>query len=56
MWKRPVLVRGPLGIVSWTEVTFFVMFIALLVWSLATYLRNSFLNIEQMGSTDGEKV
>ncbi|KAI6707695.1 hypothetical protein NL676_010657 [Syzygium grande] len=56
MWKRPVLVRGPLGIVSWIEVAFFVMFIALLVWSFATYLRNSFLNIERTGPTDGDKV
>ncbi|XP_030468309.2 ferric reduction oxidase 2 [Syzygium oleosum] len=56
MWKRPVLVRGPLGIVSWIEVAFFVMFMALLVWSFATYLRNSFLNIDRTGPTDGDKV
>ncbi|XP_030515421.1 ferric reduction oxidase 2 [Rhodamnia argentea] len=56
MWKRPALVSGPLGIVSWIELAFFLMFIALLVWSFATYLRNGFLNIERMGPMHGDKV
>ncbi|KAK3428610.1 hypothetical protein EUGRSUZ_E00107 [Eucalyptus grandis] len=56
MWKRPVLVSGPLGIVSWTELAFFVMFIALLVWSFATDLRISFLDIERTGPMDGDKM
>ncbi|KAI3441773.1 FAD-binding FR-type domain-containing protein [Psidium guajava] len=56
MPKRPALVSGPLGIVSWIELAFFVMFIALLVWSLATYLRSSFLDIERMGPINGDKV
>ncbi|KAF6157668.1 hypothetical protein GIB67_037241 [Kingdonia uniflora] len=38
-WKLPVLVRGPLGIVSGTELVFIVMFVALFIWCLATYLR-----------------
>lgn len=55
-WKRPVLVSGPLGIVSWTELAFLVMFVALLIWSFATYLRNSFLNIDRQGPMHGDKV
>ncbi|XP_058743967.1 ferric reduction oxidase 2-like [Vicia villosa] len=45
IWKRPLLVKGPLGIVSITEITFLLMFIALLVWTLATYLHNDFVAI-----------
>ncbi|KAI4328822.1 hypothetical protein L6164_021148 [Bauhinia variegata] len=40
LWKKPMLVRGPLGIVSGTELAFLIMFIALLVWSFSTYLPN----------------
>ncbi|KAF8033284.1 hypothetical protein BT93_D2016 [Corymbia citriodora subsp. variegata] len=54
-WRRPALVRGPLGIVSWTEVAFLTMFVALLVWSFATYLRNSFRSIDRMGTRHGDK-
>ncbi|KAE8647960.1 hypothetical protein Csa_000692 [Cucumis sativus] len=43
MWKQPAIVKGPLGIVSWTELTLLTMFIILLVWSFATYLHNSFI-------------
>ncbi|KAL5062316.1 hypothetical protein RYX36_024053, partial [Vicia faba] len=45
IWKRPMLVKGPLGIVSMTEIAFLLMFIALLVWTLATYLHNDFVAI-----------
>ncbi|KAE9610207.1 hypothetical protein Lal_00006854 [Lupinus albus] len=45
IWKRPVLVRGLLGIVSGTELAFLFMFIALLVWSFSTYLHNDFATI-----------
>ncbi|XP_057454671.1 ferric reduction oxidase 2-like isoform X2 [Lotus japonicus] len=57
IWKRPVLVKGPLGIVSSTELAFLLMFIALLVWSFATYLHNGFAKITQKSAAaDGEKV
>ncbi|KAE9595483.1 putative ferric-chelate reductase (NADH) [Lupinus albus] len=42
IFNRPILVKGPLGIVSGTELAFFLMFIALLIWSFATYLHNGF--------------
>ncbi|GAV90173.1 Ferric_reduct domain-containing protein/FAD_binding_8 domain-containing protein/NAD_binding_6 domain-containing protein [Cephalotus follicularis] len=42
LWKRPMLVKGPLGIVSGIELTLLVMFMALLVWSFSTYLHNIF--------------
>ncbi|XP_078163422.1 ferric reduction oxidase 2-like [Carex rostrata] len=45
-WKRPVLVRGPLGVVSGIELTFSLMFLALLVWCFTTYLKVSFANLK----------
>lgn len=44
-WKKPMLVKGPLGIVSGIELSFFFMFMALLIWSLSTYLKNSFATL-----------
>nr|CAD1844603.1 unnamed protein product [Ananas comosus var. bracteatus] len=44
-WKRPVLVKGPLGIVSGIELAFIVMFLALLIWCFATYLKGSFARL-----------
>ncbi|WCJ22771.1 ferric reduction oxidase 2 [Euphorbia peplus] len=41
-WKKPMLVKGPLGIVSTIELACFVMFIGLLVWYLSAYLYNNF--------------
>ncbi|AEE27308.1 Riboflavin synthase-like beta-barrel [Arabidopsis thaliana x Arabidopsis arenosa] len=43
--RKPMLVKGPLGIVSVTEITFLAMFVALLLWCFITYLRNSFATI-----------
>ncbi|KFK42543.1 hypothetical protein AALP_AA1G008100 [Arabis alpina] len=43
--RRPMLVKGPLGIVSVTEIMFLAMFVALLLWSFITYLRNNFATI-----------
>ncbi|CAA7017342.1 unnamed protein product [Microthlaspi erraticum] len=40
--KRPMLVKGPLGIVSATELIFLAMFVALLLWNFFIYLRNAF--------------
>ncbi|GAV92529.1 Ferric_reduct domain-containing protein/FAD_binding_8 domain-containing protein/NAD_binding_6 domain-containing protein, partial [Cephalotus follicularis] len=42
LWKRPMLIKGPLGIVSVTELAFLIMFMALLIWSFAVYLHNGF--------------
>ncbi|KAI4355112.1 hypothetical protein L6164_003916 [Bauhinia variegata] len=57
IWKRPMLVKGPLGIVSGTELAFFIMFIALLVWSFSVYLHDSFIKITpKVAAEDGEKV
>ncbi|EYU32156.1 hypothetical protein ABFS82_02G166300 [Erythranthe guttata] len=44
MWKRPMIIKG-LGVVTRIEVAFFIMFIALLVWSFATYMRINFATI-----------
>ncbi|CAF2117061.1 ferric reduction oxidase 2-like [Brassica napus] len=43
--RKPMLVKGPLGIVSATEIMFLAMFVALLLWSFITYLRNNFATI-----------
>ncbi|CAN8295977.1 unnamed protein product [Cochlearia groenlandica] len=43
--RKPMVVKGPLGIVSVTEFMFLAMFVALLLWSLTTYLRNNFATI-----------
>ncbi|EYU34160.1 hypothetical protein MIMGU_mgv1a023886mg [Erythranthe guttata] len=54
--KRPMIIKG-LGIVSWIEIAFFIMFIALLTWNFATYLRNSFATItSKSAAKKGEQV
>ncbi|OAY49124.1 hypothetical protein MANES_05G031600v8 [Manihot esculenta] len=56
-WKKPMLVKGPLGIVSGIELAFLIMFVALLVWSLSTYLHDSFSTITpQSAAGSGETV
>ncbi|XP_062074980.1 ferric reduction oxidase 2-like [Humulus lupulus] len=55
-WMRPVLMKGPLGIVSWMELYFLAMFIALLVWSLCSYLHGMFTNINQQAAQMSESV
>ncbi|KAJ0974443.1 hypothetical protein J5N97_016408 [Dioscorea zingiberensis] len=56
-WKRPVLLKGPLGIVSAIELTFSLMFLALLVWCFSTYLVTSFGRITPMSAKqDGEQL
>ncbi|KAI9181616.1 hypothetical protein LWI28_016752 [Acer negundo] len=55
--KKPMVVKGPLGIVSSIELGFFSMFIALLVWSLSIYIHNSFATITpKSAAADGEQV
>ncbi|XP_074375515.1 ferric reduction oxidase 4-like [Apium graveolens] len=52
--KRPVLVMAPIGIVSMTELIFALMFVVLLIWSLANYLYTSFGHLHMSGA--GVKV
>ncbi|KAI7758408.1 hypothetical protein M8C21_013096 [Ambrosia artemisiifolia] len=55
-WRRPMIIKG-LGIVSIIELAFFVMFIALIVWSFTTYLHVSFSRItHQSAAKKGEEV
>ncbi|KAK7374309.1 hypothetical protein VNO80_07737 [Phaseolus coccineus] len=57
IWKRLVLVRGPLGIVSGTELAFLFMFIVLLLWSFSIYLHNGFAKITHKSAAEhGVKV
>ncbi|KAL8062754.1 hypothetical protein ABFX02_02G167900 [Erythranthe guttata] len=51
-----MIIKG-LGIVSRIEIAFFIMFIALLIWSFATYLHNSFATITpKSAAKKGEEV
>lgn len=54
--KSPALTKGPLGILSYTELFFFVMFIAHLVWSFSSYLKSGVLKITQESLNEGEKL
>uniref|UniRef100_A0A7N0UDE8 FAD-binding FR-type domain-containing protein n=1 Tax=Kalanchoe fedtschenkoi TaxID=63787 RepID=A0A7N0UDE8_KALFE len=40
-WRKPCLVKGPLGIVSRTELALFTMFIILLLWSFSNYIHRA---------------
>ncbi|XP_006306803.2 ferric reduction oxidase 3, mitochondrial isoform X1 [Capsella rubella] len=54
--KRPMLVKG-LGIVTVTEVMFLMMFLALLLWSLANYFYRTFTTITpQSVPIDGDNL
>ncbi|KAL2550505.1 Ferric reduction oxidase 2 [Forsythia ovata] len=56
-WRQPVIVKGPLGIVSWIELSFLVMFLALLVWSFSAYVHGMFKNITRRSAVNmGEFV
>ncbi|CAI9762434.1 unnamed protein product [Fraxinus pennsylvanica] len=56
-WRRPALVKGPLGIVSWIELSFLAMFLALLVWSFSAYVHGMFKNITRQSAVNmGEFV
>ncbi|CAK7348844.1 unnamed protein product [Dovyalis caffra] len=50
--KKPMLVKGPLGIVSVTELAFLIMFAALLLWSFSVYLRNGFATIDPTSAAE----
>ncbi|KAJ8752937.1 hypothetical protein K2173_008672 [Erythroxylum novogranatense] len=55
-WKRTAVVKGPLGIVSWIELTFLGMFVGLLVWTLASYLHGMFETSVQEAELKGLQV
>ncbi|KAM0834930.1 hypothetical protein ACQ4PT_063265 [Festuca glaucescens] len=44
-WRRPVLVRGPLGIVTPMELAFLLMLLVLLVWFYCAYVTTEFAKI-----------
>lgn len=54
-WRRPIIIKG-LGIVSWIELSFFVMFIALLVWHFSVFLHSFFGEIFIFKPQIGEQV
>uniref|UniRef100_A0A453CKT2 FAD-binding FR-type domain-containing protein n=2 Tax=Aegilops tauschii subsp. strangulata TaxID=200361 RepID=A0A453CKT2_AEGTS len=52
-WRRPVLVRGPLGIVTGIELAILLMFMALLVWFYYAYITVEF---SKLRVKPGEKL
>ncbi|XP_068649136.1 LOW QUALITY PROTEIN: ferric reduction oxidase 2-like [Aristolochia californica] len=57
VWRRPVLVKGPLGIVSGIELTLLAMFVALLIWAFTSFLQTSFAKINAKSAHQlGDKV
>lgn len=52
-WRRPVLVRGPLGIVTGIELAVLLMFMALLVWFYYAYITVEF---SKLRVKPGEKL
>lgn len=55
-WKRPLLVNGPLGIVSVTEFFFIITFVLLLIWSFCSYLRGMFASVALDAAKQREQV
>ena len=56
-WKKPVIVKGPLGIFMAMELAFCLMFLAMIVWALSMYLKNSFARItKESAEVEGLKV
>ncbi|PWA58022.1 cytochrome b245, heavy chain [Artemisia annua] len=57
LWGKPAIARGPLGIITWTELLFLLMFVGLLAWSTSAYIHNMFATITtQSASRIEEKV
>lgn len=55
--RRPMLVKGPLGIVTVTELMFLTMFMALLLWSLTNYFYFTFVTVTpQSAAIHGDKL
>lgn len=52
VWKQPMLEHGPLGIVTWIELSFLSLFFVLLVWSVAGYLHGMFANITNQSAAE----
>ncbi|KAH7664444.1 Ferric-chelate reductase (NADH) protein [Dioscorea alata] len=56
-WKRPVLVKAPLGIISLMELAFCLMFLAFLIWFFTAAVHNSFSTItKESAEKDGKQV
>ncbi|KAK8916359.1 Ferric reduction oxidase 2 [Platanthera zijinensis] len=56
-WKRPVIVKGPLGVLSAMELMFCFQFLALIVWSFSMFLSNDFSKLTSKSAADyGEKL
>lgn len=54
--RRPMIVKG-LGVVNGVELSFFIMFIALLIWSFSAYVEISFAKITaKSAAKSGEQV
>ncbi|WCJ36698.1 ferric reduction oxidase 2 [Euphorbia peplus] len=55
-WKRPLMTKGPLGIVSWNEVSILGILLVLMAWSLYSYLHNMFTYAAPLAAYSGLQV
>ncbi|WJX14484.1 ferric-chelate reductase (NADH) [Trifolium repens] len=55
-WRKPLLVNGPLGIISKIEFSFIIMFVILLIWSLCSYLHGMFAKVALQAAYEREQV
>ncbi|XP_045821184.1 ferric reduction oxidase 2-like [Trifolium pratense] len=55
-WRKPLLVNGPLGIISKIEFSFIIMFVLLLIWSLCSYLHGMFAKVALQAAYEREQV
>lgn len=54
-WRRPLVIKC-LGIVSWIELAFLIMFIALLIWTFSSLWRFFLAEIGEFSKSEGEKT
>ncbi|ESW15455.1 hypothetical protein PHAVU_007G073800 [Phaseolus vulgaris] len=55
-WKRPLLTKGPLGIITMTELSFAIMFVLLLIWTFFSYLHSLFASAAKDAAKERDQV
>lgn len=55
-FNRPVVVNGPMGILTATELVFFVMFVALLIWFTVVFIYVGFERVPARVEKTGYNV
>ncbi|XP_020597697.1 ferric reduction oxidase 2-like [Phalaenopsis equestris] len=56
-WRRPAMVRGPLGVITGVELVFCIMFMILVIWALYTYITGGLSDVSsKLAAEYGEKL